>query len=114
MTTSPTAVDPPLFAMAATEEQTPAIDMTPDLSSGQHVTLNSVVLTNSDTGQVVTLSNSPTVVTAASGMLALVEQTIDGNNDAIVAGQTYRLRVTYTAYPTTNRFVRDLTIIVSA
>lgn len=107
MATSPTAVSPPSYEMSAAEVQTLSFDMTPDLAAGQSVTGVSVALTNIDTGAALTLSNAFSLATP------VVKQTFDPATDGAVAGQTYLYRITYTASPSTNVYVRDLILVVT-
>ena len=94
MSTNPTAVSPPApFAMAATEIQTVAIDCTVDLEPGESILGATGAMTNADTGAAVTLSYTLTVIGAT------IQQTFAGVADGLVAGQTYRYRVTFTATP---------------
>ena len=66
-----------------------------------------MALTNYDTGAALTLSYAFTLASP------VITQTLDPAADGMVAGSTYRLRITYTAYPSLNIFVRDLLVIVS-
>ena len=107
MSASPTAVVPPTFSLSVVEEQTLAFDMFPDLEPGDTVTNVSVVVTNVDTEAVVDLTN------AFSLASPVITQTLSPTADGMAAGQTYRLRITYTASFTGNVFARDLLVLVS-
>ena len=103
---SPTAVNPPTFTMSVAETQTVGLDATAYLSTGQSVSSVSSSLTRLSDGQVVSLSDSPTL----SGNV--VSQILRGPTE-LDAGSVYLLRVTFVATPSVNKWAMDLEVTVT-
>ncbi|MDE1904820.1 MAG: hypothetical protein KGH75_00025 [Rhodospirillales bacterium] len=112
MTSDYTALDPPTTGLSITSRRTLAIDVTLDLAAGEHAILNSIAMTNIDTGAAVTLTHAAIVVDNAAGVPAVIEQLVDPTPDGMAVGATYRLRAIFQPAPALDTITRDLFVTV--
>ena len=101
MASSPTDVDPATFSLSISESLVVSLDATDYLQAGQSIADLTVTMTNQATGAVVSLP-SPTL----SGN-AVLQQVVGSD---LEAQQTYDLRATFTASPSTNTWTMDLEV----
>jgi methionine-rich copper-binding protein CopC len=105
MSTRTTQAVPSAFTMSVQEKLTLNFDMSPLLNSADSEVLADVEtkLVNGTTRAVVPLTDDPTHDTST------IDQTVDGAE--LVAGITFRLEILFTAVPSTNRWLVELSIV---
>lgn len=97
---------PATWEMSLTETETLPFDPTPLMGQGQTASSPVSSLVNLDTQTAIVLANAP-----ALGPVNVVTQEIVGGTDVTIPGH-YRLSVTFTASPSTNRRTMDLALNV--
>ena len=107
MSTRTTQAVPSTFTMSVQEKLTLTFDMASLLNSADSEVVEDVVtsLINGTTRAVVPLADDSVV----DG--SVVNQTIDGASE-LEAGTTFRLSILFTAAPSTNRWLVELSIVV--
>ena|ERR1035437_5542441 len=105
MSTRTTQASPATFAMSVQEKLTLNFDMASLLNSADNEEVTDVVtkLTNGTSRAVIPLTDHPTHNTST------IDQTIDGAE--LKAGLTFRLGILFTAAPSANRWLVELSIV---
>ena len=113
MTISPLSptTDPATWTMSVTEDLVLPFDVTGDLVQFQTPTSPTAILYDIEKDVVVTLAHAPVVTGPDANSHYFIDQRVSGPAGDLPHPGNYRLTITFTAFPSTNVWAMELTVI---